>query len=235
MIRKSKLKQTNRVHTMCDCNPKVCNNCKCPRESHDIYHEEYVDVRNRIGLKATTTTASNSGDCRDKSSQQGYSWVPPGITSDKVEVYFRKFPEEKVPKKGSKGEKYRDNQLVRQLPRQDLALAYCKFIEPEVRNKFQQFVNTRNESALDIGYVQASLETNINCKNCGESMPIGDLAVIAPKFGEFDVGWHPYCFRCSVCDEPLVDLTYCEKLEKLFCERHYAETIKPRCSACDEN
>jgi len=46
--------------------------------------------------------------------------------------------------------------------------------------------------------------------------------------------WHSACFRCSVCDELLVDLVYCMKNNNLFCVRHYAETIKPRCMGCDE-
>lgn len=46
--------------------------------------------------------------------------------------------------------------------------------------------------------------------------------------------WHPRCFQCCVCEELLVDLTYCAFEEKIFCERHYAEIFKPRCTACDE-
>lgn len=46
--------------------------------------------------------------------------------------------------------------------------------------------------------------------------------------------WHPRCFSCSACDELLVDLTYCVHDDKIFCERHYAEMLKPRCNACDE-
>ncbi|KAL1437615.1 hypothetical protein MTO96_048763 [Rhipicephalus appendiculatus] len=38
---------------------KVCNNCKCPRESHDVYHEEFVNVRDRIGIKASDPFAAH--------------------------------------------------------------------------------------------------------------------------------------------------------------------------------
>ena len=31
-----------------------------------------------------------------------------------------------------------------------------------------------------------------------------------------------------------VDLTYCVHDESLYCGRHYAENLKPRCGACDE-
>uniref|UniRef100_A0A915IJX7 LIM zinc-binding domain-containing protein n=1 Tax=Romanomermis culicivorax TaxID=13658 RepID=A0A915IJX7_ROMCU len=60
-----------------------------------------------------------------------------------------------------------------------------------------------------------------------------DLAVLAPKF-DANACWHPACFSCSYCGELLVDLTYCIRDGKLFCERHYAELNKPRCAACDE-
>lgn len=48
------------------------------------------------------------------------------------------------------------------------------------------------------------------------------------------MNFHPRCFKCSTCDELLVDLTYCVLDGKLFCERHYAEVLKPRCNSCDE-
>lgn len=49
-----------------------------------------------------------------------------------------------------------------------------------------------------------------------------------------DLCWHPACFICATCEELLVDLTYCQHGRKLYCERHYAELIRPRCPACDE-
>lgn len=55
----------------------------------------------------------------------------------------------------------------------------------------------------------------------------------APKFVE-SVMWHPKCFTCSTCNELLVDLTYCVHDDKVYCERHYAEMLKPRCTGCDE-
>nr|XP_050027160.1 prickle planar cell polarity protein 3-B-like isoform X2 [Dermacentor andersoni] len=209
---------------------KVCNNCKCPRESHDVYHEEFVNVRDRIGIKASDPSQHTS---KEKTLQEGYSWVPPGLSSAKIEEYFAQLPNHKVPRLGSPGEKYRDRQLIVQLPKQDLALAYCKFLERECHRAFEDFVNARNEIALDIGYVREALDKTLECHKCGGVLPGGELAVIAPKFGEM-VAWHPACFVCSSCNELLVDLTYCAKDGRLYCERHYAETLKPRCAACDE-
>ncbi|KAL3249071.1 hypothetical protein MRX96_056196 [Rhipicephalus microplus] len=170
---------------------KVCNNCKCPRESHDVYHEEFVNVRDRIGIKASDPSQHTS---KEKTLQEGYSWVPPGLSSAKIEEYFAQLPNHKVPRLGSPGEKYRDRQLIVQLPKQDLALAYCKFLERECHRAFEDFVNARNEIALDIGYVREALDKTLECHKCGGVLPGGELAVIAPKYGEM-VAWHPACFR----------------------------------------
>lgn len=42
------------------------------------------------------------------------------------------------------------------------------------------------------------------------------------------------CNNFSSFQELLVDLIYFYKDRKLYCGRHHAETLKPRCSACDE-
>lgn len=68
---------------------------------------------------------------------------------------------------------------------------------------------------------------------CSESLSSGDIGVFASRAGPNTV-WHPACFACCVCRELLVDLIYFFKEGRLYCGRHHAETIKPRCSACDE-
>lgn len=56
---------------------------------------------------------------------------------------------------------------------------------------------------------------------------------MAPRLGDC-VAWHPSCFSCGTCSELLVDLVYCVWEDGVHCGRHYAEKLKPRCSACDE-
>lgn len=46
--------------------------------------------------------------------------------------------------------------------------------------------------------------------------------------------WHPHCFVCGMCEELLVDLIYFYQDGKIYCGRHHAERLKPRCCACDE-
>lgn len=61
----------------------------------------------------------------------------------------------------------------------------------------------------------------------------GELGVFASRAGS-NRCWHPSCFVCAVCSELLVDLIYFYKDGKLYCGRHHAEMLKPRCAACDE-
>ncbi|XP_065209760.1 four and a half LIM domains protein 3-like isoform X2 [Planococcus citri] len=207
---------------------KTCSSCKCPKEAHDIYHEEWINVKDRLGFKSQESEKKLSRDHLI----EGYTWVPPGVSSHKVEQYFRCLPQNKIPKIGTPGEKYRDKQLVYQLPKQDLALSYCKNVEPKDHQSYEDFINARNEIALDIAYVE-ECSLNATCPKCEKSLQASNLAVLAPKFGD-SMLWHPSCFVCTDCDQLLVDLTYCVHNDKLYCERHYAEQLKPRCAACDE-
>ena len=71
------------------------------------------------------------------------------------------------------------------------------------------------------------------CYHCTGEIERGELVVLAERMRE-DVCWHPACFICATCDELLVDLVYCHTGGSIYCERHYAQLIKPRCVACDE-
>lgn len=103
-------------------------------------------MRDRLGFKPDSNTS------RIDPRQLGYTWVPTGIlTSAKVQRYFESLPAEKVPKIGTQGDKWRDKQLAYQLPKQDLAMNYCKHIEEKHRGSYEDFVSARNEIALDIG------------------------------------------------------------------------------------
>lgn len=70
------------------------------------------------------------------------------------------------------------------------------------------------------------------CHTCQQKMETGKPAVIASKVtGEC---WHPGCFACFTCRELLVDMIYFSKKGHVYCERHYADILYPRCFACDE-
>lgn len=166
-----------------------------------------------------------------------YAWVPPGLSPKQVQVYFAGMPEELVPYLDSPGDRYRCCQLLKQLPPQDNEARYCTKLSDDEKRELELFAKQRKEHALGRGVVRPiprqtnSSSPQVQCEGCNGL--IGDLAVFASRAGH-GVCWHPGCFRCSVCQEMLVDLIYFYDGGKLYCGRHHAEKLKPRCSNCDE-
>ncbi|XP_049544729.1 protein prickle-like [Anopheles darlingi] len=161
-----------------------------------------------------------------------YTWVPPGLRPDQVHLYFSAIPEDKVPYVNSIGERHRVRQLLQQLPPHDNEVRYCHSLTDEERKELKLFSAQRKREALGRGTVK-QINTASLCERCGEMTSSGDMMVFASRF-ETNTCWHPACFSCCVCKELLVDLIYFHREGRLYCGRHHAETLKPRCSACDE-
>ncbi|KFB36644.1 AGAP007648-PA-like protein [Anopheles sinensis] len=149
-----------------------------------------------------------------------------------VHLYFSAIPEDKVPYVNSIGERHRVRQLLQQLPPHDNEVRYCHSLTDEERKELKLFSAQRKREALGRGTVK-QITTTLICERCGECASSGDMMVFASRF-EPNTCWHPACFACCVCKELLVDLIYFHRENRLYCGRHHAETLKPRCSACDE-
>lgn len=63
-------------------------------------------------------------------------------------------------------------------------MTYCNHIEPPNKASYEDFIAGRNEIALDIAYVKDVNNEPMTCVSCDDDIEQGDLAVIAPKFGE---------------------------------------------------
>ncbi|KMZ00136.1 prickle planar cell polarity protein 3 isoform X5 [Drosophila sechellia] len=219
---------TSEKSAKCPEQRKTCQSCKCPREAHAIYQQQTTNVHERLGFKLVSP-ADSGVEARDL----GFTWVPPGVrASSRINRYFEQLPDEMVPRLGSEGACSRERQISYQLPKQDLSLEHCKHLEVQHEASFEDFVTARNEIALDIAYIKDA-PYDEHCAHCDNEIAAGELVVAAPKFVE-SVMWHPKCFTCSTCNSLLVDLTYCVHDDKVYCERHYAEMLKPRCAGCDE-
>ncbi|XP_023557956.1 LIM and cysteine-rich domains protein 1 isoform X2 [Octodon degus] len=76
-------------------------------------------------------------------------------------------------------------------------------------------------------------EVEYVCELCKSVAPSDSPVVYADRAG-YSKQWHPACFVCARCSEPLVDLIYFWKDGAPWCGRHYCESLRPRCSGCDE-
>ncbi|KAK0173187.1 hypothetical protein PV328_006423 [Microctonus aethiopoides] len=163
-----------------------------------------------------------------------YTWVPPGLRPDQVHLYFSSLPEDKIPYVGSAGERERVKQLLQQLPPHDNEARYCSGLSEEEKRELRVFAGQRKREALGRGHAsQLERPHGSGCRECGRPITTGEMAVGASRAGPTAL-WHPACFVCCVCRQLLVDLIYFWRDGRLYCGRHHAETLKPRCCACDE-
>lgn len=199
-------------------------------------HPPHSHHHHQLGGLATDVLRHSQSDDDSGCALEEYTWVPPGLKPDQVHLYFSVLPEEKVPYVNSIGEKYRIRQLLHQLPPHDNEVRYCSSLSEDEKKELRLFSAQRKREALGRGTVRQLPVANplpTSCHQCTESMGGGDMAVMASRAGPAHC-WHPGCFSCSVCRELLVDLIYFYRDGRLFCGRHHAETLKPRCAACDE-
>ncbi|XP_074474263.1 prickle-like protein 2b isoform X1 [Sebastes fasciatus] len=213
---------------------KICVHCKCRREEHAVtampVEMEKTVTKLMYDFQRNSTSDDDSGCALEE-----YAWVPPGLKPEQVHQYYSSLPEDKVPYVNSPGEKYRIKQLLHQLPPHDNEVRYCNGLDDEEKRELKLFSNQRKRENLGRGNVRPFpvTMTGAICEQCGGQINGGDIAVFASRAGH-SVCWHPACFVCSMCNELLVDLIYFYQDGKIYCGRHHAERLKPRCTACDE-
>ena len=72
---------------------------------------------------------------------------------NQVHQYMQSLPESKIPYVGRAGEKYRADQLLRQLPTQDNEVRFCHGLSDEEKDELNLFYACRKQDALGRGSV----------------------------------------------------------------------------------
>lgn len=207
-----------------------CSKCRCPLWKHDIPQNTAGHPFDRLNVVETLPPLLSE---YDKALTEGYSWVPRGLRTSQLQLYMRNFSKENIPKVNTEGANFRARQLMHQLPLQDYHSAAANFLTESSKNSFEDLAKKRVKKALGVGAVRAALSTSAKCKGCSDTINPGQMAVFAERVGA-DGCWHPQCFSCCVDDAQLADLVYFLHENNLYCGRHWAEKIKPRCYACEE-
>uniref|UniRef100_A0A8C3SDP2 LIM zinc-binding domain-containing protein n=1 Tax=Chelydra serpentina TaxID=8475 RepID=A0A8C3SDP2_CHESE len=109
---------------------------------------------------------------------------------------------------------------------------YCPGLGEEERRQLQAFSARRRQESLGQGFASLVPSARL-CEKCDRRLNTGDLGVFASRLGDRPC-WHPSCFVCHSCHQPLVDLIYFHQEGKIYCGRHHAEFFRPRCAACDQ-
>ncbi|KAM8799654.1 LIM and cysteine-rich domains protein 1 [Eudromia elegans] len=186
-----------------------------------------------------------------------YEWAPSGLTQKLAIQYMELIPKEMQPVAGTPGASWRRRQLLRQLPLHDQDPAQCRGLAPCEAALMEDFVRRYKAEALGVGEVALpgqgggaheggersrppepngavdGAAVQRHCELCKQPVPPDCPVVYADRAG-YSRQWHPACFVCCKCSEPLVDLIYFWKSGALWCGRHYCESLRPRCAGCDE-
>jgi prickle len=193
-------------------------------------------VRRANKTRSPISTQASNGEVDSPSvlkREQNYVWVPKNTSRNAAEKYLKGLPREKCPIKGTPGERYRNRQLINQLPAYDIDIGQMRQdMSEEEEKQMELFLKMRRDNALGRGQImeKESADQEWFCMKCSNDLEVGEVAV----FTSANTAWHPACFTCTKCDEILIDLIYFSHDGKIFCGRHHAELIKPRCSGCDE-
>ncbi|XP_049627003.1 testin [Suncus etruscus] len=235
---------------------KICRNCKCGQEEHDILLSNEED--RKVGklfedTKYTTLIAKLKSDgipmykrnvmilTNPVAAKKNvsintvtYEWAPPVQNQALARQYMQMLPKEKQPVAGSEGAQYRKKQLAKQLPAHDQDPSKCHELSPKEVKEMQQFVKKYKSEALGVGDVK--LPKDMDGPGPDRThIPGGDRSTTAPvgsienKSAEHKTNQYScYCCKQSMKEgDPAV---YAERAgyDKLW---HPACFV---CSACHE-
>lgn len=220
---------------------KICKNCKCKQDDHDVKIEDNDHVR-KIGHLFDKSTRQQytinkmtvpqnaklnkpepTPGKRDSSNQVTFEWIPQGTSDELAQRYMESLPKESQPIKGTAGAQTRNQAMQRQLPDHDQHPEACHNLTEKEKEKMNEFVQTYKDQAVGIGEVE---EINKPKSEGGVQTP----ASVATQSQTSD---SKSKWKCKRCQEPMAGGDVA-----VFAERAGPETCwHPacfRCKTCNE-
>ncbi|RZF44669.1 hypothetical protein LSTR_LSTR000621 [Laodelphax striatellus] len=147
---------------------KLCRNCKCKREDHDLADDagslqfdillsKTNNAAGKLRHKKTVLDLDVPSDKKTRAEvKQGVTmdWVPPGVSVDLAAEYMKKLPSTKVPISGSAGALYRRQQFERQLPVHDLSPGLCHQLTPHEIDELNKYLSNIKTDVVGQGKVE---------------------------------------------------------------------------------
>lgn len=235
---------------------KVCRNCKCGQEDHDVVSNNEDD--RKVGklfedTKYTTLIGKLKTDGiptykrnvmiltnpvaakKDVSIKTvTYEWAPPVQNQTLARRYMEMIPKEKQPVAGSEGAQYRKKQLAKQLPAHDQDPSKCHELSPGEVKQMEQFVKKYKNDVLGVGDVKLPTEVEAHAAEKGKPSD-GDRSAAgtvggAPNKAASPKGAQYACVHCKLNMKEGDPAVYAERAgyDKLW---HPACFV---CSTCNE-
>ncbi|XP_011499777.1 PREDICTED: testin [Ceratosolen solmsi marchali] len=166
---------------------KICKNCKCRGDDHDIDDYEFPQFKIIFGLnrkeKNNQFVLLQVNDIKELQSQTSFDWIPPDTTKELAADYMKALPLEKLPIKGSAGAVLRRQQLQKQLPLHDIDYKTCDELSEQERKEFKKYLDNLKNCA---GQGKVAKLTNIQPFNQSLMTPVNatDVQQFSPQDNE---------------------------------------------------
>ncbi|XP_032673405.1 uncharacterized protein LOC116845148 [Odontomachus brunneus] len=122
---------------------KICKNCKCGRDDHDVDNDEFPQFDLLFGPSGKFKNKSMRLQVNNKKQNEGettFEWVPPDTTKELVMDYMKALPADKLPIKGSAGAALRRQLLQKQLPLHDIDHKACDALSEQEQKQFEKYL-----------------------------------------------------------------------------------------------
>ncbi|VDP20505.1 unnamed protein product [Schistosoma margrebowiei] len=232
----------------------LCTQCHCAYYEHDIDDFTNQSILDQLDLNQSSFY-NEYMDAQNLAKQFGLNWLPIGVKLNEVNSFLDSLPKDELPR-GEVADHIRRQRLRKQIPLQDRKPAVTimelwrqsKDSNPNLikelseANRFKKF---RNFDCLGIGLVEHMNDKDGQpCTNCSNIINFDDFCIrIKPEHSLLEElfnmplyrtpAWHLNCFRCTICNENLVDYIYAWLNNRPYCLRDYGQSVSPRCVACD--
>ncbi|KAF7994738.1 hypothetical protein HCN44_004210 [Aphidius gifuensis] len=131
---------------------KICKNCKCSRDDHDVPNDEFPQfdilfgkTKNQLNKKKPILLNIHEKDVNNKG--EIFDWAPPDTTAELAADYMKALPNDKLPIKGTTGALLRKQQLQKQLPLHDIDHKNCDELSESERTQFERYLDNLKKYA----------------------------------------------------------------------------------------
>ncbi|KAK7871731.1 hypothetical protein R5R35_014011 [Gryllus longicercus] len=146
---------------------KLCRNCKCKKEDHDVKDDEgYEQFDILLGsgsrktkkggflnIKVPDDTQKTVAAQNTSSRGVSFDWLPPNVSEEVAAEYMQQLPVSKLPISGSDGALYRRQQLTKQVPLHDLDAKHCHNLTPEEIEQLMKYLENLKNNVVGQGCV----------------------------------------------------------------------------------
>ncbi|KAL0122432.1 hypothetical protein PUN28_007272 [Cardiocondyla obscurior] len=124
---------------------KICKNCKCSRDDHDVDDDEFPQFDLLFGpslgkYKKKSMCLQVNNKKENENDEATFEWVPPDTSKELAVDYMKALPEEKLPIKGSVGAVLRRQLLQKQLPLHDIDYQVCDKLSEQEQKQFEKYL-----------------------------------------------------------------------------------------------